>query len=55
MSLEKKFRYPQPYSIKIEAENEAVREHWIQKLHHRAKYDTKYRRSKQSRRLYSIE
>ena len=49
MKLEKKLRYQQPHSIKIDASNEALKYHLTMKEHHRQKYLA----SKQSRRLYN--
>jgi len=53
MGLEKKVKYPQPYSIKIKAENEVLRDHLILKEHGRLKYAAKYQKSKQSKRNYA--
>ncbi len=50
MSLDHKLRYPQPYSIKIYAENVALERHLILKEHGRLKYMAKYLRSKQLKR-----
>jgi hypothetical protein len=43
-----KKRYPQPHNIKVDGDNEALREHRRYKMHRKLKYDA----SKQSRRLY---
>ena len=48
MKLEKKLKYQQPSSIKINILNDALRYHLKMKEHHRQKYFV----SKQSRRLY---
>jgi len=48
MKLEKKLKYQQPHSIKINGYNEALRYHLTIKEHHRQKYLA----SKQSKRLY---
>lgn len=53
MTLEKKVKYPQPYSIRIQAENDVLRDHLILKEHGRLKYAAKYQKSKQSKRLYN--
>jgi len=45
-------KYPQPHSIKVRCENEALESRVIDYLHAKAKYEAKYKRSKQSRRLY---
>jgi len=52
MELEKKVKYPQPHNIKFNHWNEAYREHMKYYIHHKLKYDAKYKKSKQSRRLY---
>jgi len=51
MKLEKKLKYQQSHSIKINGYNEALRYHRRIKEHHRQKYFA----SKQSRRLYSAK
>ena len=52
MSLDHKVRYPQPYNIRIRAENVALERHLILKEHGRLKYEAKYKKSKQSKRYY---
>jgi len=44
-------RYPQTYSINIRTENEALDDRIKDYLHVKAKYEAKYYRSKQTRRL----
>ena len=48
-------KYPQPYSIKkrfnFRIDNEALESRVIDYLHAKAKYEARYRRSKQSRRM----
>jgi len=48
-------KYPQPYSIKkrfnLRIDNEALESRVIDYLHAKAKYEARYRRSKQSRRM----
>ena len=47
--LVKKLKYPQPHSIKLVAENEALTHHYIMKEHVRRKYLA----SKWNKRLYA--
>lgn len=48
MKLEKRLKYQQPHSIKINISDEALKSYLIYKEHRRQKYMA----SKQSRRLY---
>ena len=53
--LEKRVRYPQPYSIKTPqylCDNPALEHHYKQKEHHRLKYNARWNKSKQSKRSY---
>lgn len=52
MSIDKKVRYKQPYSIKVIKSNEAMEYHLRMKLHGYYKHQSKYLRSKRNRRLY---
>ena len=47
-----KLKYSQPYSIKLpRGLNECEKEYLREYLHHKNKYEVRYRRSKQNRRM----
>ena len=51
--LENRAKYPQPYSIRVDIDgNLTLKDYAIKKIHGKMKYETKYEKSKQSKRLY---
>lgn len=54
--LEKRLNYPQPHNIRVSSFSEynpALAQRSVEYLHSRAKYLEKYKKSKQTKRMYS--
>jgi len=51
-NLEKQAKYPQPHNIHINTGNETLDAREVEVSHARAKYNSKYYRSKKSKRNY---
>ncbi|MFH1917594.1 MAG: hypothetical protein ABIJ14_00595 [Nanoarchaeota archaeon] len=52
-SLIDRIKYPQQYSIHIDAGNDALNQRLIEYLHSKAKYEARYRKSRFSKRLFN--